>query len=54
MVGLNFLASIIIVLVILLISHLTVDRDIPDSLKTGAWIFFGALTLGYIIFGIIM
>lgn len=44
--------SIIIALIIIIIAHLTVDRDMPQNLKTGAWSVFAILGIIYLIFGI--
>lgn len=50
----NVVVIVLIVLFILLVSHLTVDKDIPDNLKTGGWIFFGVTAVLYVIFGMIL
>ena len=41
------------VLIIFLVSHLSVDRDFPEGLKTGALIVFGIVAVLYVLFGLI-
>lgn len=48
----GFGVSLLISFVIMLFSHLSRDRDFPDTLKTGAYVVLGVLALLYIIFGI--
>ena len=48
------MAVFFIYLFILLISHLTVDKDIPDGMKVGAWVVFGVVAVLYIAFAIIL
>lgn len=50
----SILVSFLICIFILLVSHLTVDSDIPDEMKVGAWVVFGALAVLYVVFGIIL
>lgn len=50
----SILTSFLICIFIVLVSHLTVDKDIPDDMKVGAWVVFGILAVLYIIFGIIL
>ena len=42
-----------VMLFLLLLSHLTIDKDFPDATRVGAWIFFGAVALLYIVFAMI-
>lgn len=44
----------LIALVILLFSHLTIDRDIPQDMKVVAWVVFLVLALIYVVFGLIL
>lgn len=48
----GFGISLIISFVIMLFSHLSRDKDFPDTQKTGAYIVLGVLAVIYIIFGI--
>lgn len=50
----SLLASFLIMLFILLIAHLSSDKDFPEGLKVGAYGVFGVVGLLYIIFGIIV
>lgn len=50
MVGMHI--SIIVAVVILLVSHLSVDMDFPQEIKTGSYIVFGVLAVVYLVFGI--
>lgn len=50
MVGIHM--SVIIAVVILLVSHLSIDRDFPQEVKTGSYVVFGVLAVVYLIFGI--
>ena len=52
--SINLGVSFIISLLIVVFSHLTVDKEIPANLKIGAWIFFIVLGIGYVLFGIIL
>lgn len=47
------MTSFLIALFILLISHLTVDDNMSDTVKIGAWVVFGVIILLYVVFGII-
>lgn len=49
-----FLSAFIIFIVIFLISHLSVDKDIPNEMRIGAWVVFAILAVGYVIFGLIL
>lgn len=48
------MVSFLIALVILLGSHLSVDRDFPESVKTTSSVVFGIIALLYLIFGLIL
>lgn len=48
----GFGASLLIAVVVMIVSHLSCDRDFPDTLKTGAYIVFVLFCIIYIIFGI--
>ena len=50
----EFVVAFFVLIFILLISHLTVDRDIPEKLKVGAWVFFIVVAVLYMLFGIIL
>lgn len=47
------LYGLLIAVFIFAVAHLTVDKDIPEGLRTGAWVFFGAVALLYVVFGMI-
>jgi hypothetical protein len=51
-VGWEIFFTLVIMVIIFLISHLTTDRDMPKSMKVIAWIVFGGLSLLYLIFGV--
>lgn len=44
----------LIFLFILLISHLTVDKELPEGMKIGAWVVFAVIAILYIIFALIL
>lgn len=44
----------LIAFVILLVSHLTVDRDIPSDMKITVWVIFGVICILYVILGLIL
>jgi len=48
------MASFLIALFIIMVSHLTTGKDIPDGIKVGAGIVFFLIALLYVIFGIIL
>lgn len=48
------MASFLIALFILMVSHLTTGKDIPDTVKAGAGVVFALIALLYVIFGIIL
>lgn len=49
----GFVTPVIIAIVIMVFSHLSQDRDFPDTMKTGAYVVLGIITFLYIIFGIL-
>ena len=49
----GFGVSLVISFIIMLFSHLSHDRDFPDTMKTGAYVVLGIIGLLYIIFGIL-
>ncbi len=51
-VGWEIFFTLVIMVIIFLISHLTTDRDMPKSMKVIAWIVFGGLSLLYLLFGV--
>lgn len=48
----GFKASLLIAVVTMVVSHLSCDRDFPETLKTGAYIVFIIFCIIYVIFGI--
>lgn len=48
------MTSCLIAFVILLVSHLSVDRDFPAEVKTVAYGVFGVISVLYIIFGLMV
>lgn len=47
------LYGLLIAVFIFAVAHLTVDKDIPEGLRTGAWVFFGVVAVAYVLFGMI-
>ena len=54
MMGSVILTAFLVFVVIFLVSHLSVDKDIPVEMKTAAWVVFAILSIGYVIFGLIL
>ena len=52
--GSVFLVAFFVFLFIVLVSHLTVSKDIPDEIKIGAWVIFGLISVSYVVFGLIL
>ena len=48
------MACCLIAFIILLVSHLSVDKDFPPEVKTVAYVVFGVISLVYIVFGLIV
>lgn len=47
--------SIVFVMVyILLISHLSTAKDMPDTMKVGGWVVFGIMGVLYVVFGMVL
>lgn len=47
------LKGIFVGVYIFLFSHLTIDKDIPSTMKVGSWIVFIALAILYFVFLVI-
>lgn len=48
----GFASSVIIAIVIIIVSHLTVDKDFSPTIKRNTWLVLIVITILYVIFGI--